>query len=380
MIYVSHYVGLSGVGGVQRNFKEYYQNAIEMDPDLIHTIYTNGLVDEQYNLSATVYDVSKFINMLRFLLDICSNKKIVHIYNRLTSPGFAKLLSILPAKKIIVHERGSAWNCSSTKSKPISMVAEKASLILANSNATKQLLIKKFSLPKQKIEVIHNGIDPSMRVIADNMMDEISSIFTVGFLGRLDTPKGIHVLIDAVHNLSCSNIELLIAGDGVLKDELIKRADDTKNIRFIGRVSNPYKFLKTVDLLIVPSIREPFGNVCLEAGLCGVPVIAANIDGIPEIIEDDYSGILIKPDQIVDVGNLPESAVPIPEQVYDPMSETLVSPKQLDPNKLSEKICLLSQSPSERKRLARNLKDTVLERFTVGQYIKKLHEVYRRFE
>ena len=47
----------------------------------------------------------------------------------MTSPGFARLLSILPAKKIIVHERGSAWNCSSARSQSVSMVAEKASLI-----------------------------------------------------------------------------------------------------------------------------------------------------------------------------------------------------------------------------------------------------------
>ena len=49
-------------------------------------------------------------------------------------------------------------------------------------------------------------------------------------------------------------------------------------------------FFKQINLLIVPSIREPFGNIILEAGICKVPVIASCIDGIPEIIDNNVNG------------------------------------------------------------------------------------------
>ena len=64
-------------------------------------------------------------------------------------------------------------------------------------------------------------------------------------------------------------------------------------IKFVGNIIQPLNFIKNLDILVVPSIREPLGIVNIEAGLCKVPVIASNIDGIPEVIKHNYSGLLI---------------------------------------------------------------------------------------
>ena len=80
----------------------------------------------------------------------------------------------------------------------------------------------------------------------------------------------------------------------------------------MGRVKDPYDFLKQIDLLIVPSIREPFGNICIEAGLCKTPVLASNIDGIPEIIKHNFSGELITPTDNLTVKSA-RNVAPIPE-------------------------------------------------------------------
>ena len=95
--------------------------------------------------------------------------------------------------------------------------------------------------------------------------------------------------------------------------------------------------MKNFDLIIVPSIREPLGNVVIEAALQKVPIIASTVDGIVEIIDNNISGILIKPSVDVNKRFITES-VPLPEYVVDVENERLIKPMQLDPEKLAELI------------------------------------------
>ena len=67
------------------------------------------------------------------------------------------------------------------------------------------MLEKKFRISNSKIIVLHNGIDTSVECIKKNL---IHKNFRVGFIGRLDTPKGVHVLIEAMHHLANYDIEL----------------------------------------------------------------------------------------------------------------------------------------------------------------------------
>ena len=294
LLHVSHFVGLSGVGGVQRNFVEYINSrtVLESDSSFFHKIYTLGSVDSQYKLKKEVFDIKRLTNLLSLILDITSRNKIVHFYNNLTSIKVVIFLFLLPVHNLILHERGVIWNLPYFRRPLLLFVIWKARLVLTNSNATKIMLEKKFNITSKKIRVIHNGIDTTSKC-TKKLLHNKSPFFCIGFIGRLDTPKGVHVLIEAMHYLSGKNIKLVIAGDGILEDSLKEQAKGCKNISFVGRVENPYRFLSSIELLVVPSIREPLGNVCLEAGLCKVPVLAANVDGLPEIIKDKTSGELI---------------------------------------------------------------------------------------
>ena len=86
-IYVSHFVGLRGVGGVQSNFVEYinYVVKFKLNYGLKHKVYTLGEVDKQYNLFINVLNIKKPRNFTSLILDIISKKTIVHFYNNLTS-------------------------------------------------------------------------------------------------------------------------------------------------------------------------------------------------------------------------------------------------------------------------------------------------------
>lgn len=84
-----------------------------------------------------------------------------------------------------------------------------------------------------------------------------------------------------------------------------------------------------MDIIVAPSIREPLGNTIIEAGYCKKPVIAANIDGIPEIITNGFNGILIDPDREISINKLPNEAVTIPLVVIDPIRLDLKNQKKL---------------------------------------------------
>ena len=108
----------------------------------------------------------------------------------------------------------------------------------------------------------------------------------------------------------------MLAGDGHLEKDLKLLSKQNKKIKFIGNVANPIKFIKTLDILIVPSIRA-LGIVNIEAGLCKIPVIASKIDGIPEVITNNYSGILINPTKKINLKQY-EDYPPLPDFVIDP--------------------------------------------------------------
>ena len=374
-IYISHFVGLSGIGGVQRNFLEYINNQIVSESELLHKVYTLGQIDTQYKMPIKVYNIKKLKNLLSLILDIISRKKIVHFYNNLTSLKMAVLLFLLPVHNIILHERGAIWNLSYSRGVLLRFVAWKACLILTNSNATKIMLEKKFYIISEKIRVLHNGINTSIICSKIKSEHKHSSLFRVGFIGRLDTPKGVHVLIDAAHHLVGKSIELIIAGDGVLEDVLKAQADGLENVSFIGRLGEPYNFLNSLDLLVVPSIREPFGNVCLEAGLCKTPVLAANVDGIPEIITDKVSGELITPTQEISFKAIKGSA-PMPEFVVDSSIKKIHPPKQINPEVLATKILNLSNSHVLLRKYGKNLHKEVINYFNMDRYTSELHNIY----
>jgi glycosyltransferase involved in cell wall biosynthesis len=378
MIYVSHFVGMSGIGGVQRNFTEYLNSQAELGQlnNLLHKVYTLGEVDSQYILPVTVYNIKNPRNFISLVLDIISRKNIVHFYNNLTSFKMALFLFLLPVCNIILHERGTVWNLPSSRGVVLRFVAWKASFILANSSATRVMLEKKFRISNSKIIVLHNGIDTSVECIKKNL---IHKNFRVGFIGRLDTPKGVHVLIEAMHHLANYDIELIIAGDGILEDALKIQADGPGKISFIGRVSDPYRFLRDLDLLVVPSIREPLGNVCLEAGLCKVPVLATNVDGIPEIIKNGVTGELINATDEVSI-SASKGSVPLPEFVVNPVTKDLQTPRQINSSLLAERILKLSSNPDKLKYYANGLHNRVMSNFCIEKYAKKLNTIYCRID
>ncbi|GAG65390.1 unnamed protein product, partial [marine sediment metagenome] len=94
------------------------------------------------------------------------------------------------------------------------------------------------------------------------------------------------------------NVELLIIGDG---PELRRLVSQTKElgiedfVHFTGYVNNPRKYINLANFLVLPSISEEFGLVLLEAMKESKAVVATKVGGIPEVVKDGQTGILVKP-------------------------------------------------------------------------------------
>ena len=142
--------------------------------------------------------------------------------------------------------------------------------------------------------VVHNCTD--LAPVAPPPVPAPRGPLRFGYIGTLSENKGVHWLIEQFQALSI-DATLSIAGRGRQEDEsALKALADPARVRFVGYQA-PKAFLHEIDVLVVPSLwAEPFGLVAIEACSQHVPVIATDMGGLPEIIQDNLNGLLCSPD------------------------------------------------------------------------------------
>jgi glycosyltransferase involved in cell wall biosynthesis len=122
-------------------------------------------------------------------------------------------------------------------------------------------------------------------------------------VGRLSPEKGFDALIRAIVRLrrAGNTVSLWIAGEGDARvdlERLIAELGCGGYVRLLGHVADPRAFYEALDLYVLSSIREGLPNVVLEAMAMEVPVVATRVAGVPTLIEDGISGVIVKPASI----------------------------------------------------------------------------------
>lgn len=118
----------------------------------------------------------------------------------------------------------------------------------------------------------------------------------VGAVGRLEPVKGFTYFIAAARDLAerVPNGRFIVAGQGSLDDALRKQANGLGDrFRFLGLRDDIPDLMAAMDLLVVPSLNEGMGRVILEAAAAATPVVASDVGGIPEVVADDETGVLV---------------------------------------------------------------------------------------
>lgn len=186
----------------------------------------------------------------------------------------------------------------------------RARKVIAVSQALKQKMVE-FGVDRKKILVVYNGVDRELfrvrdRVAARRHLGLAEKGKRILFVGNLKPVKGLDNLIEAMRQLVIErrDTELHMVGYGPLEPSLRQRVEAVSlqnKVHFEGErpPEEIARWMNACDLLCLPSLSEGVPNVVLEALSSGLPVVATNVGGIPEVVSSEVAGILVAPRQPV---------------------------------------------------------------------------------
>lgn len=162
-------------------------------------------------------------------------------------------------------------------------------------------------------QLIYNGVDTERFVPSHDaaairrLLDLPSDNLLVGTIGRFGADKGMASFVDAAHLIlqEFPHVRFVVVGDAVFsenihyQDEAVQKIMDLHikdHVLCMGNREDVHEIMAALDIIVVPSLREPFGRVAAEAGACGKPVVASAVGGLAEIVRDSETGILVPPD------------------------------------------------------------------------------------
>ncbi len=199
---------------------------------------------------------------------------------------------------------------------------EACDAVIAVSKAMKRDLVEIYGIEEDKIAVIYNGIDETRwRPIVDEKILKKYHIKKpyILFVGRLSKQKGIFNLLKAFKLLSDKASLVLVTGkpdERKVVDEFEKAINEVGNVVWINKMLKDEELIPLytmASVFVCPSIYEPFGIVNLEAMATETPVVAFKTGGIPELVVDGETGILVRPGDVKELANALEYVLKNPE-------------------------------------------------------------------
>ena len=226
---------------------------------------------------------------------------------------------------------------------------------IAVSEANACYLVEQKGLPRKKVRVIRNGSDvrrfdpehkPPSTLRKSLGFGESDPVLVV--VARLEPQKGHKVLLSAMPSIRAEfpNVRLVCVGDGVLRSELTEQARALgleANVKFAGTQTNVQDWLALSDISVLPSFYEGLPLVAIESLAAGIPVVATDVDGTPEIVVNGKTGLTVPTN---------------------------------DPRALTQAISLLLHSPELRHQFGTAGRQRVLEEFSEAQQIRRTAELY----
>ncbi len=308
------------VSGVENYCMNLLENMLELDRQNQYVLFSNSMrakkmPDFHYVNSKTVQSriPSKILN-LAFKFNLQKVEKFTGVVDWFFMPNLNQF-SISPQTRlaITVHDlspvilpefynlKRKLWH----KFLNYKEAFNRANILFAVSEFTKNDLIRIFNIDSNKIKVIYPGIDHRQfnQNIPVNEQRTVRNIYGLPgdyilFLNTVEPRKNLAGVISAFEKLQ-SPASLVIAGRLGWKYgndfKLIKNSKKSAKIRYIGYVAERYKpaLVKMAKLLVYPSFYEGFGFQPLEAMAVGTPVVASHLTSLPEIVGD--SGLLVDP-------------------------------------------------------------------------------------
>lgn len=302
---------------------------------------------EYYDIGEMSFSPKLLMKSIKTIYGICKKNKIdiIHSHHRYTTV-VALIVGGMTNIKVLHTEH----NVFPDKN----WMNFRGENIVAVSNSVRNNLIQNKVNPKN-VSTIHNGISykEAERVVEGNLKRELSideSEFTFGFIGRLEEQKGLKYLIPAFKKLIDNGIKakLVLVGDGGLRvgiEEFIRKEGLESDVILLGFRNDIANIIESLDMFILPSIYEGFPMTNLEIMSRSKVLIATDVGGNKEVIEDRINGFLIKSKSEKEIVQAMEYAC-------------------------NNKHIL--------KKMGSNAKDTIVGNFTVGKMSEKYERYYCR--
>jgi glycogen synthase len=245
--------------------------------------------------------------------------------------------------------------------------------IIAVSRSMKHDAASLYGISHENIRIIHNGIDPDR--FSPSPCPETLRRYGIDpdlpyvlFVGRITRQKGIIHLVNAIKYIQCGIQIVLCAGEPdteAISREMHSAVADagsstTNNIIWIPEVvpvDSLVHLYTHASVFVCPSVYEPFGIINLEAMACGTPVVASAVGGIPDIVIENETGLLVPFTPVSAENPEPESPDSFSRDLAASVNRLLASPDRIR-----------SMSTAARKRVEDNFTWTAVARQTVDYY------------
>ncbi|MFQ6036217.1 MAG: glycosyltransferase family 4 protein [Sedimentisphaerales bacterium] len=219
---------------------------------------------------------------------------IVHAHDWMTYPA-AVAVATISGKPLIVHVHSTEFDRSGEHVNQMIYDLERkgmeqADKVIAVSHFTRNIIISRYGIRSEKVEVVYNGVEHNLKsALTETYIDKNEKI--VLFLGRITMQKGPEYFLAAAKKVLeiMDNVKFVVVGSGDLMHRAIEMAAGLgigHKVLFTGflRGEDVQKIYKMADLYVMPSVSEPFGIAPLEALGHEVPVIISKQSGVSEVL------------------------------------------------------------------------------------------------
>ncbi len=248
------------------------------------------------------WDAAKLGGLVRVL-----RQKRIHVLHThlFGSNTWGRLLGKLAGVPVIIaHEH---WSSKAEREVWVDrLLYHLSDRIIVPSQASKTLVMEMEHIPERYLSVVYNGVNMAQFAPQDDaaVREELGlapDAMVIGSVGRLSTDKGgqdgLIRAVAAVHQTH-PQVRLVFVGDGPLRvglEALVFELGMSEIVRFTGQRADVSRLLGAFDIFVLPSLREALPIAVIEAMAMRLPVVAARIGGIPEVVEDSVTGRLVPP-------------------------------------------------------------------------------------
>jgi glycosyltransferase involved in cell wall biosynthesis len=386
-----HLVSLQQAAGVEAHFTEFVEHARISHPDWtqswlnpsreLHPFFT-----ERLRATLAHSARAKYVGPLKIPAALRSWRSrralaragadVLVIWNRSAKVRYA--LDAAGDERCVHWEHGAGWDQGHESDRRRYFARVRRAI--ANSRAAARVLELVWDYSGD-VRVCRNALRPSLVPAAPMKKPYPAERIKLGVAARLYPVKGVALALHAVRALRARalDVELQVAGAGPEIERLRTLAHSlgiAERVRFHGAVRDMKEFYGDIHCLVHTPLTEAFGLVALEAAAHGCPVIAAAVDGLPEVVADGVSGYCVAPTlPLASYLPLGGASAGLPARVYDPSRDALVATPIVDPAALADAVARLFASPSGFEAMSASASEHVLRTSDFGRHVRDVMAV-----